>query len=84
MEGLQNFLKYDSQDWDIKELINAILRRIDSTGEGIINFKDFLKFLASNTEPKTSYSFKQKRKSKIQNEYSLNLFQKSIEFLLKL
>ena len=45
VNGLDNFLKNEDEDSAPKEIIDAILRRVDSTGEGYINFKDFEKFL---------------------------------------
>jgi len=91
VNGLDNFLKNEGEDSAPKEIIDAILRRVDSTGEGYINFKDFEKFLMPLEEKRTrkiesrqssvdrSVERSVERsvgRSKIKNEYSPNLYQR--------
>mmetsp|Transcript_8881 Transcript_8881/g.7861 ORF Transcript_8881/g.7861 Transcript_8881/m.7861 type:complete len:143 (-) Transcript_8881:1178-1606(-) len=45
VNGMEEFIKNNLDISISKELTNAILRRIDSTGDGKINFQDFIKFL---------------------------------------
>jgi hypothetical protein len=49
VNGIENFLKGTSKLIS-SDIVSAILRRIDSTGDGKINFSDFMKFLTSDNE----------------------------------
>jgi hypothetical protein len=51
VNGIENFLKSTSRDVSPK-MVNAVLRRIDSTGDGNISFADFLKFLTPKSDKK--------------------------------
>ena len=83
MNGIRKFLSNNCKNQVSGEEINAILRRIDSTGEGEINYKDFLKFLTPNIE-KSIPIFKPKKKEiKDFNEYSQDLCPESIDFSFK-
>jgi hypothetical protein len=49
VNGIENFLKSTSKDVS-SNMVNAVLRRIDSTGDGNISFDDFLKFLTPQSD----------------------------------
>jgi hypothetical protein len=67
VNGIESFLKTTKSSKVSSEIVNAILRRIDSTGDGEITFKDFKKFLTP---------FKEQRLSKVNK--SVSSFSKSL------